>query len=127
MSSVAVSVFRAAIRRPLRSKRAMTSPVRARSKASGLTRIRVRLTAWAPLFLFAGRRLFRGAAGGTFAGARRFGFGGGPARFVGGGRGGCRALFFARFTRTALRRRFFQLAVAFALALVARRTAAAAL
>src|SRR6478735_5289725 len=38
-------VFRAAIRRPLRSKRAMTSPVRARSKASGFTRIRVRLTA----------------------------------------------------------------------------------
>src|ERR1700761_4144250 len=76
MSSVAVSFFRAAIRSPLRSKRAITSPVRARSKASGLTRIRVRLTAWAPLFLFAGRRLFRrGAAGGSlFPGARRFRF-----------------------------------------------------
>src|SRR5436305_9901822 len=49
MSSVARSDFRAAIRRPLRSKRAITSPVRARSKASGLTRIRVRLTAGAPL------------------------------------------------------------------------------
>src|SRR4051812_15270891 len=41
----------AAIRSPLRSKRAITSPVRARSKASGLTRIRVRLTAGAPLLL----------------------------------------------------------------------------
>src|ERR1700753_500327 len=76
MSSVAVSFFRAAIRSPLRSKRAITSPVRLRSKASGLTRIRVRLTAGAPLFLFGGRRVFRGAAGG-FAGARRFR---GPAR-----------------------------------------------
>src|ERR1044072_4771836 len=37
------------MRRPLRSKRAITSPLRARSKASGLTRIRVRLTAGAPL------------------------------------------------------------------------------
>src|SRR3954454_18585437 len=43
--------FRAAIRSPLRSKRAITSPLRARSKASGLTRIRVRLTAGAPLLL----------------------------------------------------------------------------
>src|SRR3954447_10720678 len=36
--------LRAAIRRPLRSKRAITSPVRPRSNASGLTRIRVRDT-----------------------------------------------------------------------------------
>src|SRR5215203_6857837 len=43
--------LRAAIRSPLRSKRAITSPVRARSKASGLTRISVRLTAGAPLLL----------------------------------------------------------------------------
>src|ERR1700761_7452137 len=72
MSSVAVSSFSAVIFNPLRSKRAITSPVRARSKASGLTRIRVRLTAGAPLFLFGGRRLFGGAAGGAFAGARSF-------------------------------------------------------
>src|SRR3954447_15590306 len=49
MSSLARIDFRAAIRSPLRSKRAITSPVRARSKASGFTRIRVRLTAGAPL------------------------------------------------------------------------------
>src|ERR1700722_15162270 len=93
MSSDAVSVFKAAIRSPLRSKRAITSPVRARSKASGLTRIRVRLTAGAPLFFFGGRRLFGGAAGGPFAGARRFR----PARAfaLGGGRGRG-ALFFTR-------------------------------
>src|SRR6478752_4404814 len=55
----------AAIRSPLRSKRAITSPVRARSKASGLTRIRVRLTFGAPFllgrwcpFLGLGRRFF---------------------------------------------------------------------
>src|ERR1700761_6295886 len=96
----------------------MTSPVRARSKASGLTRIRVRLTAWAPLFLFAGRRVVgRRAAGGAFAGARSFRFAFAFARLAFGGRrlsGG--AFFSAR--RTALRRRFFQLAVAFAFALV---------
>src|SRR6478609_1558809 len=34
--------FRAAMRRPLRSKRAMISPVRPRANASGLTRMRVR-------------------------------------------------------------------------------------
>src|SRR4051794_32444960 len=49
MSSLARIDFRAVIRSPLRSKRAITSPLRARSKASGLTRIRVRLTAGAPL------------------------------------------------------------------------------
>src|ERR1700750_843656 len=92
------------MRSTIRSKRAITSPVRARSKASGLTRIRVRLTAGAPLFLFGGRRLFRGAAG-PFAGAgrlarlrRALGFGGGAAglsavAFAGRGRGGA---FFAR-------------------------------
>ena len=37
------SCFRAVSRRPLRSKRARTSPVRPRSKASGLIRIRVRV------------------------------------------------------------------------------------
>src|ERR1700712_2785101 len=52
------------MRSPLRSKRAITSPVRARSKASGLTRIRVRLTAGAPLFLGRGGRLVRGGARG---------------------------------------------------------------
>src|SRR3954451_9597512 len=51
MSSLARIDFRAAIRNPLRSKRATTSPVRARSKASGLTKIRVRLTGGAPLLL----------------------------------------------------------------------------
>src|SRR5882672_1340036 len=50
------------MRRPLRSNRAITSPLRARSKASGLTRIRVRLTAGAPLLSFGFRRLFRGLA-----------------------------------------------------------------
>src|SRR5690349_20107990 len=40
------------MRRPLRSKRATTSPVRARWKASGFTRIRVRLTGGAPLGSF---------------------------------------------------------------------------
>src|SRR4249919_434129 len=54
------------MRRPLRSKRTSTSPVRARSKASGLTRIRVRLTAGAPFRLVgtAGRRLLIGGARG---------------------------------------------------------------
>src|ERR1700754_3802321 len=51
------------MRRPLRSKRAITSPLRARSKASGLTRIRVRLTAGAS-FLFFGSLPLRGAAAG---------------------------------------------------------------
>src|SRR6201986_662617 len=116
MSSVTVSVFRAAIRSPLRSKRAITSPVRARSKASGLTRIRVRLTAGAPLVLFGGRRFGRSAAG-AFAAARRFGFGAasGWTLSVGfAGRGG--PLFFwrgagraARFAGPTFRlgRRFF--------------------
>src|SRR3954454_11516172 len=40
------------MRRPLRSKRAITSPVRARWKASGFTRISVRLTFGAPLGSF---------------------------------------------------------------------------
>src|SRR5215218_1800496 len=55
------------MRSPLRSKRAITSPVRARSNASGLTRIRVRLTAGAPLVWLGVGRLFRGAAGRLFA------------------------------------------------------------
>src|SRR5271156_1874981 len=101
MSSLAVSSLRAEIFSPLRSKRAITSPVRLRSKASGLTRIRVRLTAGAPLFLFGGRRLFRGgAAGGSrFAGARRFGFGSGRRRgsLTLDGRGGACALFLSGF------------------------------
>src|ERR1044072_2511550 len=45
------------MRRPLRSKRAITSPLRARSKASGLTRIRVRLTAGGPLLSIGFRSL----------------------------------------------------------------------
>src|SRR4051794_11517322 len=50
------------MRNPLRSKRAITSPVRARSKASGFTRISVRLTCGAPLGSFGGRGLLgRGA------------------------------------------------------------------
>src|SRR3954451_19157792 len=59
ISSLARIDFRAAIRSPLRSKRAITSPVRARSKASGLTRIRVRLTAGAPLLFGFGVPLLR--------------------------------------------------------------------
>src|SRR6476661_10899042 len=55
------------MRRPLRSKRAITSPVRARSNASGLTRIRVRLTAGAPLVWFRAGCLWRGVAGRLFA------------------------------------------------------------
>src|SRR5687768_11542454 len=39
-----VMCWRATIFRPLRSKRAMISPVRPRANASGLTRIRVRST-----------------------------------------------------------------------------------
>src|SRR4051794_31179575 len=113
MSSAAVSSLRAEIFSPLRSKRAITSPVRLRSKASGLTRIRVRLTSGAPLFLFGGRRLFGGAAGGSlFAGARRFGSTGAGAFALG---DGARALFFGGFARPAFRlgAGFLQLAVAF--------------
>src|ERR1700710_687766 len=62
------------MRRPLRSKRAITSPVRARSKASGLTRIRVRLTARAPLVWFRAGGLWRGVAGRLLAGGFRGGF-----------------------------------------------------
>src|SRR4051794_41004961 len=43
--------LRATISRPLRSKRAMISPVRPRANASGLTRIRVRSTLKAPFAL----------------------------------------------------------------------------
>ncbi len=50
-----VICFSAAIRRPLRSKRAMISPVRPRSNASGLTRIRV-LSTGASLLLVRGVR-----------------------------------------------------------------------
>src|SRR5690348_9224555 len=113
MSSVAVSSLRAEIFSPLRSKRAITSPVRFRSKASGLTRIRVRLTAGAPLFLFGGRRVPRrgGAAGGLFASTRRFRSGGACALFVPG--------FRRLFARAAFRfgAGFFQLAIPFAFAL----------
>src|SRR3954453_16944430 len=68
------------MRRPLRSKRAITSPLRARSKASGLTRIRVRLTAGAPFRslwtgpLFGGGacgRLVLGRGGGSLFARRR--------------------------------------------------------
>src|SRR4029077_20579973 len=101
----------------LRSKRAITSPVRARSKASGLTRIRVRLTAGAPFVFFGGRGLFWGAAGGSlFAGARRFRF---AFAFPGGGR------FAAAFDRR-LGAGLFQLAVAFALPLPLRAAAGGA-
>src|ERR1700761_3235896 len=120
IASVAVSDLRAVIRSPLRSKRAITSPVRARSKASGLTRIRVRLTAGAPVFLFGGRR-FVGSAAGAFAAARRFRFGGGAFAFAsvtGGGGARVGGLFFSRFPRRAtLRRHFVELAIAFSFAL----------
>src|SRR4051794_41866461 len=52
------------MRSPLRSKRAITSPVRARWKASGFTRISVRLTGGAPLGSFGARRLRGGGARG---------------------------------------------------------------
>src|ERR1700750_2732935 len=96
------------MRSPLRSKRAITSPVRARSKASGLTRIRVRLTAGAPLFLFGGRRFF-GSAAGAFAAARRFRFGGGGAAFasVTGGRAGVGRFFVTRVPGRAALRGYF--------------------
>ena len=45
-SSSSVMSFSAASRRPLRSKRAMISPVSPRANASGLTRIRVRSIGW---------------------------------------------------------------------------------
>src|SRR5215211_7750692 len=72
--------LRATIRRPLRSKRAMISPVRPRSNASGLTRIRVRstespfgLATLTPLrFRFAVRSLDRDLGGdGRLVGRRR--------------------------------------------------------
>src|ERR1700712_1538779 len=114
------------MRSPLRSKRPITSPVRARSKASGLTRIRVRLTAGAPLFLFGGRRVFRRAAG-AFAAARSFRFGGGAFTFAGVAARGVGSLFFTGATRATLRRDFLDLAVAFALPVrLGRRSASAA-
>src|SRR4051794_30512089 len=79
------------MRSPLRSKRAITSPVRARWKASGFTRISVRLTGGAPLgssgwgslfvLLRGGRLLFglraggRAAFGALLAGLALFAFG----------------------------------------------------
>src|SRR5262245_2549244 len=91
-SSTSIDLI-AKTRRPLRSKRASTSPVRARSKASGLTRIRVRLTCAAPFLSFwsAWRRLLLGGARGRlfFRGWR------GSPRW-GGWRGGRRGGFFAR-------------------------------
>src|SRR6476661_6249844 len=70
------------MRRPLRSKRAITSPVRARSNASGLTRIRVRLTAGAPLVWVRTWGLWRGVAGRLFAGGFRGSFFGRGGRFL---------------------------------------------
>src|SRR3712207_9053248 len=78
MSSVAVMCLRATIFRPLRSKRAMISPVRPRAKATGLTRIRVRSDAMAgqrsPAALLRrvvhGRRLLGDAAAGGARGGR---------------------------------------------------------
>src|SRR3954468_16541239 len=78
--------LRAAIRRPLRSKRAMISPVRLRANASGLTRMRVRsmnfLSIRVRAAVAAGRRwlghdgLFGGAAATAAArGGRRDGAG----------------------------------------------------
>src|SRR5215213_7337261 len=84
MSAPARIVFRAAIRRPLRSKRASTSPVKARSKASGLTRIRVRLTARAPFLSFRcfGRLVVDAAGGRALLRAHRRGRALGAARAV---------------------------------------------
>src|SRR3954451_24344415 len=80
MSSLARIDFRAVIRSPLRSKRAITSPLRARSNASGLTRIRVRLTGGAPLLWFRARPLLRGAARRLFLAAAARGRGSRGAR-----------------------------------------------
>src|SRR5437588_826878 len=104
--------LRAAIDRPLRSKRAITSPVSRRPNASGLTRIRVRLTSTAGGrsrsvrpgtahggLLARGGRLARSAVRAALPGLGRRGAGGtgGPrclagARWsaLGGGRPGCR-------------------------------------
>src|SRR5947207_5421380 len=79
--------FIAAMRRPLRSKLAMTSPVRPRSNASGFTRIRVRSKGASQLSerqVVSGRG--RGGGGGGVVG-RRMGGSSGRA----GGRAGRRA------------------------------------
>src|SRR4051812_20024151 len=78
--------LRATIRRPLRSKRAMISPVRPRVNASGFTRMRVR-----SMRLRCGSGWAAGGGGGGVGagGGRAAGGGGGRGGWGGGGGGGC--------------------------------------
>src|SRR3954467_15379704 len=59
VSSLRTMCFRATMRSPLRSKRAMISPVRPRANASGLTRMRVRSIRGGLLRVLLRRRLER--------------------------------------------------------------------